>query len=278
LLNSACLSKELREGLWTEAANYATDIENSLVPPRKDQSSYYLFYKVDNPIIQNIRQFGEVAIVEDWQSCGMRAKLDNCGKACLYLGRAKDHAADVYHFLNLDSKRIVHSHDVTWLNFNYALYMDVDGIHVIDSDDLVPMETVVTTNTVAPIVPVLNPIVHLVLPIDELGAVPVIPPAVVPVPPTVVVEPNAWVTCELSCLGADLSEIDLSNHQSLHSGRVPDVTNGLVDGNIVPLTDVCHLSMENFIEIFHDLSFVSFDPSKLNPSQYKDYGMSYYLV
>jgi hypothetical protein len=38
LLNSARLSKDLREGLWTEAANYATDVENSIVPVRKTQS------------------------------------------------------------------------------------------------------------------------------------------------------------------------------------------------------------------------------------------------
>jgi Reverse transcriptase (RNA-dependent DNA polymerase) len=199
----------------------------------------------------------------------MRSKLDNRGKACLYLGRAKDHAADVYRFLNLDSKRIIHSRDVTWLNRNYATFMNVDGVHVVDQDDLLPVETIVTTNTVTPVVPEPEPTVPVVLPV--VVPVPDAPVPPIPAPIPVLAPPNVRVTRELNRLGADFADVDLSDHRSLRSGRVDDAANILVDGNIVPLSDVCMLTMDDYRAIFHDLALTSIDPLKLNPSQYKDY-------
>ncbi len=35
-------------------------------------------------------------------------------KKCVMVGYAKDHAPDCYRFLNLESKKIVLSRDVTW--------------------------------------------------------------------------------------------------------------------------------------------------------------------
>jgi hypothetical protein len=120
LLNSARLSQELRAGLWAEAASYATEVENVLVTNIKPESSWKMFYGSNPPLVKNVRQFGEVAIVEDWATRGMRAKLDNRGKACMYLGPTKHHSTDVYRFLHLTMKHTLLSRDVTWLNKTYA--------------------------------------------------------------------------------------------------------------------------------------------------------------
>jgi transposase InsO family protein len=98
-LNSARLSQELQSGLWAEAAKFATDVENCLVTEQNTVSSWSLFYGKEHPLVRNVRQFGEVAVVDDWKKRGHRAKLDNRGKPALYLGRADSHASDCFRFL-----------------------------------------------------------------------------------------------------------------------------------------------------------------------------------
>ena len=43
LLNSANLTHDLRQGLWTEAANMSTILENIIVTPTKPVAAYYNF-------------------------------------------------------------------------------------------------------------------------------------------------------------------------------------------------------------------------------------------
>jgi CRISPR/Cas system CSM-associated protein Csm2 small subunit len=44
MLNAARLVKFIREGVWAEAANRATDIENMLVTLNKAVAAYHRFY------------------------------------------------------------------------------------------------------------------------------------------------------------------------------------------------------------------------------------------
>jgi hypothetical protein len=41
MLNAARLPKDLREGVWTEAAKYATEVENVIVTPNKPIASLH---------------------------------------------------------------------------------------------------------------------------------------------------------------------------------------------------------------------------------------------
>ena len=52
----------------------------------------------------------------------MRSKLDNRGKACLYLGRTLDHAADVHRFWNFATSRVI-------VSCNHMAAQDVRIIH-----------------------------------------------------------------------------------------------------------------------------------------------------
>jgi hypothetical protein len=99
----------LRDGLWAEVAKYARDVENSLVTSSQTESSWALFYKKEGPIVRNLRQFGEVAILDNHQKQGFHSKLENPGFAALYLSHAGNHATDVYRFLNLNTKCVVRS-------------------------------------------------------------------------------------------------------------------------------------------------------------------------
>jgi hypothetical protein len=91
MINAANLPEELRSGLWTEAANTATDVENSLVSVNKTLPSYRAFYSNDYPSIRSLHPFGELAVVEINANRKIRNKLANRGRVCLYLGRASNH-------------------------------------------------------------------------------------------------------------------------------------------------------------------------------------------
>ena len=69
-----------------------------------------------------MRTFGEMAVVAIHEGKKMRSKLDNRGKTCMFVGYAKDHAGDVYRFLNINTKRIIMSRDVRWLNIIWKHY------------------------------------------------------------------------------------------------------------------------------------------------------------
>ena len=63
-----------------------------------------------------MRTFGEMAVIAIHEGKKMRSKLDDSGKTCMLVGYADDHSRDVYRFLNIDTKRIIISRDVRWLN------------------------------------------------------------------------------------------------------------------------------------------------------------------
>jgi hypothetical protein len=78
MLNAANLSSKLRNGLWAEAAQTASDIENSLVSANKDTPAYTRFYNQAQPHIQSFHPFGELAVVEINATRKIRNKLENC--------------------------------------------------------------------------------------------------------------------------------------------------------------------------------------------------------
>ena len=69
-----------------------------------------------------MRTFGEMAVVAIHEGKKMRSKLDNRGKTCMFVGYAEDHAGDVFRFLNIHTKRIIMSRDVSWLNIIWKHY------------------------------------------------------------------------------------------------------------------------------------------------------------
>ena len=117
-LNAAKLPEELRKILWGEAVMYCTDVHNILLSRSYDKPAYTAFYKENFPQMKFMRQFGEIGYVK-W-GVGFRAKLKDRGIPMLYLGRAQNHSCDTYRFMNLETKKIIHSRDATWMNKVYG--------------------------------------------------------------------------------------------------------------------------------------------------------------
>jgi Reverse transcriptase (RNA-dependent DNA polymerase) len=249
--------------MWAEAARHSTDIENCLVTGSNTQSSAALFYGREHPIVHSVRQFGEVAIVDDWQKRGHRAKLDNRGKPALYLGHAKDHARDVYRFLNLETNRVIMSRDVTWLNKTYATYKDIDGVVIVDDDDQEPLGSLVTGTNEVVIVP--QPEVPLVIDVpepdadDETVAVANPPEPIAP-----------RLAAELRRIDGDISQIDISQGRTLRSGR----ESGNEATEATDFAELCLFTIVERASVVPDIAVNTnekVDPAKLNPSSYKDH-------
>jgi hypothetical protein len=71
----------------------------------------------------------------------IQGKLTNCGTTCMFVGYSVNHSNDVYRILNLDSKRIIHSRDIIWLERNFKTWsrskISVEKLDDADDDDLI---------------------------------------------------------------------------------------------------------------------------------------------
>jgi Reverse transcriptase (RNA-dependent DNA polymerase) len=271
MLNSARLSQELRDGLWAEAANYVTNVENCLVTGSRTQSSWFLFYGKECPAIRNMRQFGELAILNNHAKRGFYSKLENHGLPALYLGHADNHAADVYCFLSLETRSIVRSRDVTWLNKTYASYKEIEGVVLTSDDDDELVDYITTGTTEATIVPQPQP--QAVAP-PVLGDNPFAPlandadddnedtnPAPAEAEAAAAQPNNPRLAVELRQIEQNLVEVDVSQPRTPRSGREIG-TNDTIEGAL--------FTVVNWGKMFPDFALKSSDPTKLKPMEYRD--------
>ena len=122
-LNGAKVTAKMRNSLWAEAAQTSTMQENVCITKKKAKSSYELFYGKEMPGWRYMKPFGEIAVVNYGTSANkMKPKHLNRGRACFHLGRAANRPQDTYKFLNLETKQVIMSRDVTWMELVYGDY------------------------------------------------------------------------------------------------------------------------------------------------------------
>ena len=139
-LNGAKLNKGLRDLLWAECANTSTVQENVYVTKNKKISAEEQFYDKELPGWRHMRQFGEIGIVNYGSENKHKAKHLNRGRACMYLGLAKDRPKDTFRFLNLETHKVIMSRDVIWMDAVYGDYKkmpesEIARIVEVDDDD-----------------------------------------------------------------------------------------------------------------------------------------------
>ena len=81
----------------------------------------------------HISRFGEIGIAK--KGPGIKSKMANPGIAVMYLGHAKEHGREVYRLLNIETKRVMMSRDVRWLDKNYTSYKKQQGLWDESEDD-----------------------------------------------------------------------------------------------------------------------------------------------
>ena len=133
MMNAVRLTGALRNGLWAEAGRTATNLDNIDCDNQEKIPRYKLFMKEDYKRFQHIQKFGEVGIMTQREK--LKAKIKNRGIPCLYLGHADNHGSDVARLLKLETKKVVRSRDLRWLNKTLAEYMKEKGDFEDDSDE-----------------------------------------------------------------------------------------------------------------------------------------------
>jgi hypothetical protein len=120
ILNDAGLEGETRSGVWSECANTVTFLSNISFLKGQDKCPYQLLFGSTPKLPSSLRPFGEMGVVTT--KSGIQGKLTNRGTTCMFVGHAVNHSNDVYRMLNLDSKRIIHSRDIIWLERNFKTW------------------------------------------------------------------------------------------------------------------------------------------------------------
>ena len=112
MLIDSGIENPLRNKLWSEAFNTATDMDGVLVRSDGQTAFDNCFGKGRKSHISTTRKFGEQCVVTDRTK--IKAKLTDKGKVMWWLGYAVDHAKDTYRLLNKKTQKVVLSRDVVF--------------------------------------------------------------------------------------------------------------------------------------------------------------------
>lgn len=114
MMLNAKWSQDMKQKHWIEAASTATKLDN-MMNEKGSECPYQKFYG-KNPLYENhLRTFGEKGIVTLHPGKTIKAKLDDRGIECIFVGYATNHAGNVYRMLNPRTNKVLITRDVRWL-------------------------------------------------------------------------------------------------------------------------------------------------------------------
>ena len=87
-----------------------------MVRKARTKPPFTLFYNDEAKYTKFLRSFGEMAVIAISDGKKMRSKLDTRGRTGIFVGYADNHAGHVYRFINIQTKKIILSRDIQWLN------------------------------------------------------------------------------------------------------------------------------------------------------------------
>jgi len=86
MLNHARLPQSIRNKLWAQCANHATDLDNVIVTDSTSLTPIEKYHGSLPKWINSFRIFGEIGIVRDSKSSKFKAKLTNRGFPAMFVG------------------------------------------------------------------------------------------------------------------------------------------------------------------------------------------------
>ena len=119
---TAGFSQQDKRKFWCEVISTATKLDNIMVRKDRTKPPYSLFYNDEAKYMKFLRSFGEMAVIAITDGKKMRSKLDTRGQTGIFVGYADDHAGNVYRFINIETKKIILSRDIQWLNSFWKEY------------------------------------------------------------------------------------------------------------------------------------------------------------
>ena len=116
MMIEADYSQQDKRKFRCEVISAATKLGNIMVRKERTKPPYTLFYNEEARYKKYLRSFGEMAVIAISDGKIMRSKLDTRGRTGIFVGYADDHTGNVYRFINIQTKKIILSRDVQWLN------------------------------------------------------------------------------------------------------------------------------------------------------------------
>ena len=122
MMITAGFSQQDKRQFWCEVIFTATKLDNIMVRKEGTKPPFTLFYNAEPKYMKFLRSFGEMAVIAISDGKKMRSKLDTRGRTGIFVGYADDHAGNVYRFINIQTKQIILSRDIQWLNSFWKEY------------------------------------------------------------------------------------------------------------------------------------------------------------
>ena len=143
MMIEAGFSQQDKRKFWCEVISTATKLDNIMVRKERTKPPYTIFYNEEPKYKKYLRSFGEMAVIAISDGKKMRSKLDTRGRTGIFVGYADDHAGNVYRFINIQTKKIILSRDIQWLNSFWKEYKKrkddskklIDECYSYDEDD-----------------------------------------------------------------------------------------------------------------------------------------------
>ena len=143
MMLTAGFSQQDKRKFWCEVISTATKLDNIMVKKERTTPPFTLFYNDEAKYTKVLRSFGEMAVIAISDGKKMRSKLDTRGRTGIFVGYADNHAGNVYRFINIQTKKIILSRDIQWLNSFWKEYKKredasrklVDVFYSHDEDD-----------------------------------------------------------------------------------------------------------------------------------------------
>ena len=122
MMLTAGFSQQDKRKFWCEVISTATKLDNIMVRKERTKPPFTLFYNDEAKYMKFLRSFGEMAVIAISDGKKMRSKLDTRGRTGIFVGYANNHAGNVYRFINIQTKKIILSQDIQWLNSFWKEY------------------------------------------------------------------------------------------------------------------------------------------------------------
>ena len=143
MMLTAGFSQQDKRKFWCEVISTATKLDNIMVRKDRTKPPYTLFYNDGPKYMKFLRSFGEMAVIAISDGKKLRSKLDTRGRTGIFVGYADVCAGNVYRFINIQTKKIMLSRDIQWLNSFWKDYKKrkdnskklIDEFYSHDEDD-----------------------------------------------------------------------------------------------------------------------------------------------
>jgi len=118
VFNASGVDGDIQNGLWAECASTSSFYENRIMHKATQQSPLQSMFKTQFKGINNLRTFEKMFLITTKKN--IQRKFYDKGKVGLFAGYPQNHADNVYRIFNLNTKQIIKSRDLIWLNLSYG--------------------------------------------------------------------------------------------------------------------------------------------------------------